>query len=233
MAPAGVIDALTLPARREATEPPEARGLRRDEVRLLVSHVDTDSVAHSRFREPQWLAPGDLLVVNTSGTLKAALTGRTRDDDRRVSFDTPAGNFWVIEVRRPGPVASLPCRDMRAGTLFELEGGGRILSSRPTRSSADWKRSRDCGWRRLILQNRCCRISNDLATRFDTTTSRYPGRNRCTRPSSQLSPEAEMPSAVEAVHSRAGDAARGERHSGRAAVAAHGRGEPRRSRTTV
>ena len=44
MAPAGVIDALTLPARREATEPPEARGLRRDEVRLLVSHVDTDSV---------------------------------------------------------------------------------------------------------------------------------------------------------------------------------------------
>ena len=51
MAPAGVIDALTLPARREATEPPEARGLRRDEVRLLVSHVDTDSVAHSRFRD--------------------------------------------------------------------------------------------------------------------------------------------------------------------------------------
>ena len=134
MAPAGVIDALTLPARREATEPPEARGLRRDEVRLLVSHVDTDSVAHSRFRElPQWLAPGDLLVVNTSGTLKAALTGRTRDDDRfelHLSTRLP-GNFWVIEVRRPGPVASLPCRDMRAGTLFELEGGGRMTLLAP------------------------------------------------------------------------------------------------------
>jgi S-adenosylmethionine:tRNA ribosyltransferase-isomerase len=78
MAAAGVIDALTLPAHLEAAEPPEARGLRRDEVRLLVSHVDTDAVAHSRFQElPQWLAPGDLLVVNTSGTLKAALIGRT------------------------------------------------------------------------------------------------------------------------------------------------------------
>ena len=82
---------------------------------------------------PQWLAPGDLLVVNTSGTLKAALTGRTRDDDRfelHLSTRLP-GNFWVIEVRRPGPVASLPCRDMRAGTLFELEGGGRMTLLAP------------------------------------------------------------------------------------------------------
>jgi S-adenosylmethionine:tRNA ribosyltransferase-isomerase len=46
MAAAGVNDAFTLPAHLEAAEPPEARGLARDDVRLLVSRVDTDSVAH-------------------------------------------------------------------------------------------------------------------------------------------------------------------------------------------
>jgi S-adenosylmethionine:tRNA ribosyltransferase-isomerase len=39
MGRAGVA-AFELPAVRHATEPPEARGLRRDEVRLLVSHLD-------------------------------------------------------------------------------------------------------------------------------------------------------------------------------------------------
>ena len=40
MAATGVIGDFTLPARLEAAEPPEARGLRRDEVRLLVSRID-------------------------------------------------------------------------------------------------------------------------------------------------------------------------------------------------
>ena len=83
MASARLIDALALPPRLEAAEPPEARGLKRDEVRLLVSHVETGSLAPSRFSElPRWLSPGDLLVVNTSGTLKAAVAARTADDER-------------------------------------------------------------------------------------------------------------------------------------------------------
>ena len=45
-------------------------------MRLLVSRVDTDSIEHARFSDlPRWLSPGDLLVVNTSGTLNAALVG--------------------------------------------------------------------------------------------------------------------------------------------------------------
>ena len=133
MAPAGVIDALTLPARREATEPPEARGLRRDEVRLLVSHVDTDSVAHSRFRVAAVAGPGRSSGRQHQRHVESSADGRTRDDDRfelHLSTRLPE-NFWVIEVRRPGPVASLPCRDMRAGTLFELEGGGRMTLLAP------------------------------------------------------------------------------------------------------
>ena len=104
MAATGVIEPLTLPSRLEAAQPPEARGLKRDEVRLLVSRIDTDTIAHSRFSElPRWLLPGDLLVVNTSGTLNAALVVRARNGDRfevHLSTRMP-GHFWVIEVRRP------------------------------------------------------------------------------------------------------------------------------------
>jgi S-adenosylmethionine:tRNA ribosyltransferase-isomerase len=121
MAAASVIDT---PGPLHASEPPEARGLRRDDVRLLVSRVDTDSLAHSRFRElPRWLAPGDLLVVNTSGTLNAALAAKTVTGERldvHISTRLP-GNLWVVEVRRLGPVASLPYRNARAGMVLELE----------------------------------------------------------------------------------------------------------------
>jgi S-adenosylmethionine:tRNA ribosyltransferase-isomerase len=129
MAAAGIGDALTLPAHLEAAEPPEARGLTRDRVRLLVSRIDTDSIHHSRFSDlPQWLSPGDLLVVNTSGTLNAALAATSSDGGKfelHLSTRLP-GNFWVVEVRRAGPVASLPYRSARAGTTFDLEGSGQI-----------------------------------------------------------------------------------------------------------
>ena len=134
MAAAGLIDAFTLPARLEAAEPPEARGLARDAVRMLVSNAGSDTIAHSRFSDlPQWLSPGDLLVVNTSGTLKAALTARTRTGhhfELHLSTQLP-GNFWVVEVRRPGPAASLPFRDALAGAVFELEAGGVVTVLAP------------------------------------------------------------------------------------------------------
>jgi len=134
MAAASVIDDFSVPTRLEASEPPEARGLRRDDVRLLVSRVDSDTIVHSRFAElPSWLSPGDLLVVNTSGTLNAALSATTRDGDRfelHLSTRLP-GNLWVVEVRRPGPVASLPFHRARAGTTFDVSGGGQIVILAP------------------------------------------------------------------------------------------------------
>src|SRR5262249_18601057 len=69
-----------LPPSLEATEPPEARGLRRDEVRLMVSHYRDDGVLHAAFRDlPHFLEAGDALIINTSGTLNAALAVH-RDD---------------------------------------------------------------------------------------------------------------------------------------------------------
>ena len=134
MAAAGVIDTFRLPAHLEAAEPPEARGVTRDGVRLLVSHAHTDTIHHSRFHElARWLSPGDLLVVNISGTLNAALKARTKDDhtfELHLSTRLP-GNFWVVEVRRPGPAASLPYHHARAGTTFELDGGGELILLAP------------------------------------------------------------------------------------------------------
>ena len=69
-----------LPAQLEAREPPEARGLARDEVRLLVATRHDGRLVHATFRDlPSFLKPGDLLVVNTSATLPAALPARSAD----------------------------------------------------------------------------------------------------------------------------------------------------------
>jgi S-adenosylmethionine:tRNA ribosyltransferase-isomerase len=73
-ADARVALAFTLPAEREAHEPPEARGLPRDGVALMASRGAAGEISHHAFtRLPSLLLPGDLLVVNTSATLPAAV----------------------------------------------------------------------------------------------------------------------------------------------------------------
>lgn len=65
-----------LPPELSAKEPPERRGIPRDQVRLMVSDRTTHTVEHTRFdRIGAFLRPGDLLVFNTSRTLPAALDG--------------------------------------------------------------------------------------------------------------------------------------------------------------
>ena len=136
MAAASLMADVELPGYLEATEPPEARRLRRDEVRLLVSDIARDSIEHARFFDlPRWLDPGDLLVVNTSGTLKAAVEATSEAGEMfelHVSTRLPGG-FWTIEVRRPGAGASLPDARARAGTTFHLPAGGEatLLSPYP------------------------------------------------------------------------------------------------------
>src|SRR6266702_2938195 len=93
-----------LPEVLEAHEPPEARGLARDQVRLLVSHRGDNSVEHRGFRDlPDVLRPGDLVVANDSATLAAALTAR-RVDGRQISLHVstrlPAADLWVVEPRQ-------------------------------------------------------------------------------------------------------------------------------------
>jgi S-adenosylmethionine:tRNA ribosyltransferase-isomerase len=88
---------------RDATAPPEARGLARDEVRLLAAA--RDGLAAHEFRcLPDLLSPGDLLVVNTSATLPAAVDAEREDGEALVvHFSTELDDGdWVVEVRPPG-----------------------------------------------------------------------------------------------------------------------------------
>lgn len=131
--------AFELPPDLEASAPPEARGLARDEVRLLVSTEGGRAIAHHRFRDlPGILAAGDLLVVNTSGTLNAALDAQGEDGRPlalRLSTALPAG-LWLVEVRTPGPIASRPFAPVRAGEVLSLPGAGTATLLSPYEAPA-------------------------------------------------------------------------------------------------
>lgn len=115
-----------VPAALAASEPPEARGLARDEVRLLVSYRQDDRLVHTRFQElGRYLKPGDVLVVNTSGTRPAALDARRQDGTPlALHLSTElADDRWLVEVRRPARVATEPFDDGRAGETLYLPAG--------------------------------------------------------------------------------------------------------------
>ena len=144
MASAGVVARaeFALPPALEAAEPPEARGLPRDGVRLLVSDLARDAIEHAHFTDlPRWLEPGDLLVVNTSGTMNAALNATAADGEEfELHVSTRlSGGFWTVELRVPGAVASLPCRHARVGATLRLPGGGQatLLAPYPLGTSLD------------------------------------------------------------------------------------------------
>jgi S-adenosylmethionine:tRNA ribosyltransferase-isomerase len=115
-----------LPPELEASEPPEARGLARDEVRLMVSSSPDNRVMHTQFREiGAFLEPGDLVVINTSGTLNAALKAIRADGTElefHLSTHLPA-DLWIVEVRQPSGTTTKPFSDARAGETLHLPGG--------------------------------------------------------------------------------------------------------------
>jgi S-adenosylmethionine:tRNA ribosyltransferase-isomerase len=86
----------------EARAPAETRGTGRDDVRLLVAWRSSGELLHASFAElPELLSPGDLLVINTSSTLPAAV--RVLGTDLRMHLSSPApGRGWLVELRRDG-----------------------------------------------------------------------------------------------------------------------------------
>jgi S-adenosylmethionine:tRNA ribosyltransferase-isomerase len=81
-----------------AVEPPEAHGVARDGVRMLVA--SPSGVTHAHFNDlRRFLEPGDLIVVNNSATLPAAVGD--------VHFSTQLDDCsWVVELRPEGTEAS-------------------------------------------------------------------------------------------------------------------------------
>lgn len=103
-----------------ATTTPEERGLERDQVRLLVS--DHNGHRHARFFDlPEYLEEGDVLVVNRSATIPAALPALAGGAPFRLHLSTRYGpRLWLAEARwsaaRPGPVP------LAAGEVIDAGG---------------------------------------------------------------------------------------------------------------
>jgi S-adenosylmethionine:tRNA ribosyltransferase-isomerase len=115
----------------EASEPPEARGLGRDEVRLMVASRAGETIVHARFHDlADHLEPGDLIVINASSTLPAAVPA-TRADGTGVElrFSTRApgverSDRFVVELRTAGGAA--PLADGGAGEELRLPAHARV-----------------------------------------------------------------------------------------------------------
>src|SRR5688572_11631568 len=118
-----------LPPQLEARQPAEIRGTGRDDVRMLVSDRATGEVIHTHFRDlPRFLRSGDLLVLNTSATVPAAVSAQRENGDRidlHWSTSLPAG----LSVVEPRTVKG------RAGETLILEGGAAVTLLAPYRQS--------------------------------------------------------------------------------------------------
>jgi S-adenosylmethionine:tRNA ribosyltransferase-isomerase len=131
--------AFDVPAVLEARVPPEQRGLRRDEVKLLVARRSDGAISHRRFDDLlHVLDPGDLLVVNVSATIPAAVSAHRSDGERvTVHFATPAPQladvWWVVELRSAG--GGRPMR-ASAGERVVLTGGAELDLVTPYASGA-------------------------------------------------------------------------------------------------
>jgi S-adenosylmethionine:tRNA ribosyltransferase-isomerase len=131
-----------LPEANIATEPAEQRGLGRDDVRLMIAQRGTGSIEHAAFTSiVDHLRPGDALVVNTSGTVPAAVDGWSTDGTRvKVHFASPmSGDIWAVEVRSPtGRGGTIPGPDWGPRSI-RLAGGATLhLLTRNTASSRLW-----------------------------------------------------------------------------------------------
>ncbi len=122
-----------LPPALEAREPAEVRGRGRDDVRLMVARRRDRAITHHRFPEiVDVLRPGDLVVVNTSRTLAAAVPAqRTDGTELRLHFSSrlPGGRA-LVELRRPDGVGSTPFTEGRIGEVLVLPAGAtaRLVS---------------------------------------------------------------------------------------------------------
>src|SRR6204780_4416898 len=120
----------SLPPELEAPAPPENRGMTRDAVRMLVATKSDGALVHSNFSElPRFLDEGDLVVINTSGTLAAEVDGTAPDGSTvqiHLSTQLPAG-LWTVEVRRDGEAYL----HAAPGDSIELPAGGRVALLAP------------------------------------------------------------------------------------------------------
>jgi len=132
--PLSVIE-FSLPPELEASAPPEARGLRRDQVRLMVSNYATDQVRHNRFYNlDKYLDEGDVLVINTSRTRNSALMA-SRADGTVVELHLSThfdDDLWTVELRAIDELGKTKhLEDAREGETLSLPGAVTAILQGP------------------------------------------------------------------------------------------------------
>jgi S-adenosylmethionine:tRNA ribosyltransferase-isomerase len=110
----------------DAIEPPEAHGVARDAVKMLVARAG--GISHAHFADlGDYLQAGDVLVVNNSATLPAAIEGRRAKKPIAVHFSTERGEkAWVVELRPAGD-ATGHLADIRPGERIDMAGGAALV----------------------------------------------------------------------------------------------------------
>jgi S-adenosylmethionine:tRNA ribosyltransferase-isomerase len=133
-APLSLIE-FSLPPELEASAPPEARGLRRDQVRLMISHYSTDQVKHNRFYNlDKYLNEGDVIVINTSRTRSAAILASRADGTPlevhlSIHFDD---DLWTVELRAIDELGKTKhFGEALEGEILSLSGGASAILQGP------------------------------------------------------------------------------------------------------
>ena len=171
----------------EATAPPERRGVARDEVRLLVSDRAAGTHEHRRFFDlPSFLRAGDLLVVNDSATLPAALTARRHNGETlQLHVSTKIDErVFMVEPRRP----------VLSGEELSLPDGGSVVMLAPVEPAMPrvWY-----GWFGLPVAMNAYLMQAGEPLRYAYVAERFPLRDYQTifarKPGSSEMPSAARP----------------------------------------
>jgi S-adenosylmethionine:tRNA ribosyltransferase-isomerase len=134
--------AFTLPPGRAADAPPEVAGAGRDAVRMLVARRATGALRHAAFGDlPSFLEPGDLVVINTSATVPAAVDALAPTGDRVVVHLSThlGGDRWAVEVRRPTAGGTEPWGAGAPPSTLALGEGAEVVLIGPHRGGRVWE----------------------------------------------------------------------------------------------
>src|SRR5471030_1556335 len=124
----GVRIDFVVPPELEAHEPPELRGASRSDVKLLITDP-VDGVRHSHFDSlPDYLEPGDLLVVNDSKTYQASVQATRETDEPVTLYFANIGSGESANTAIPATTTVLAAArkaSVSAGERVALPGGAR------------------------------------------------------------------------------------------------------------
>lgn len=129
-----------LPEHLACPKPTEERNLLRDEVRLLVT-AGEGQIDHTTFNHfDRYLQRGDVLVVNTSATIAAALPiALPHGRKGRVHLSNQLNaREWLIEIREIIGNKTARWKEGKAGMLFQLPAAANIALKQRFYKNHQW-----------------------------------------------------------------------------------------------